>query len=305
VTPLDAAGVRRRYLVLQALRWLPTGLLIPVLILLLTGRGFSLTEIGVAAAAQGLLVFLLELPTGGLADALGRRPVLLLGAAVDIVSMTLLVVADSIPVLVAVFALQGVYRALESGPLEAWYVDATHAADPAADVTGGLAAGGVVLGLAIAAGALASGALVALDPVAGADVLVIPIVASIALRVVNLGAVARLMTEIRPGRGMGVLRRSVAAVPGVVGDAVGHIRASRVLTCLIFVELFWGFGMVTFEVLLPPKLSAVAGGPDKAASLLGPAVAVAWLASAAGAALVPRLQRRFGSASAAMAIHTL
>ena len=72
------------------------------------------------------------------------------------------------PISVAAFAavtiLQGVYRALDSGPLEAWYVDATLAAEPDAEIEHGLSAGSTVLSLAIAVGALISGALVALDP---------------------------------------------------------------------------------------------------------------------------------------------
>ena len=81
------AAVTRRFLILRATRWLPTGLLMPVLVLVLVDRGFSLAQIGVAAAGQGLMVFLLELPTGGLADALGRKPVLLAATLGDVVSL--------------------------------------------------------------------------------------------------------------------------------------------------------------------------------------------------------------------------
>lgn len=115
--------VRRRFLLLRALRWLPTGLLVPVLILILLDRGFTLTELGLIASVQGLVVVLLELPTGALADAVGRRPVLLVANVFLLASVALLVFADSLLLLGASFALQGAYRALESGPLDAWYVD--------------------------------------------------------------------------------------------------------------------------------------------------------------------------------------
>ena len=77
MTPLTVRSARRRYLALIALRWLPTGLLIPVTVLLALSRGLSLTEIGLVFSIQGLVVLALELPTGGLSDALGRRPVLI------------------------------------------------------------------------------------------------------------------------------------------------------------------------------------------------------------------------------------
>jgi hypothetical protein len=61
------------------------------------------------------------------------------------------------------------------------------------------------------------------------------------------------------------------------------------------VELFWGFGMITFETLLPVRLTEVVDDADTAAALLGPASSAAWLASAAGAALVPLASRRIGA----------
>lgn len=145
---LNARGARRRFLLLRGLRWLPTGLLIPVLVLFLLDRGLTLGEIGLVTAAQGLVLMLLELPTGALADALGRRRVLLGAISAEAAAVALLIMADSLPALVVVFALQGVYRALDSGPLDAWYVDTAQAADPDADIERGLARGGVVLGLA-------------------------------------------------------------------------------------------------------------------------------------------------------------
>lgn len=164
MTPLDARSARRRYLILVGLRWLPTGLLIPVTVLLALSRGLSLTEIGLVFSIQGLVVLALELPTGGLADSLGRRPILILASLVGLVSLGLLYAADSVALFAASMALQGVFRALDSGPLEAWYVDATLAAEPLAEIEHGLSRGSAVLSLAIALGALLSGALVALDP---------------------------------------------------------------------------------------------------------------------------------------------
>ena len=80
MSALDARGARRRYLILIGMRWLPTGLLIPVTVLLAVSRGLSLTEIGLIFSLQGLVVLFLELPTGGLSDALGRRPVLIVAS---------------------------------------------------------------------------------------------------------------------------------------------------------------------------------------------------------------------------------
>ena len=83
MTRLDARARGAATSCLIALRWLPTGLLVPVIVLLAMSRGLSMTEIGLVFAIQGLVVLVLELPTGGLSDALGRRPVLILASLVE------------------------------------------------------------------------------------------------------------------------------------------------------------------------------------------------------------------------------
>lgn len=300
MSPLSATAIRRRFLILRALRWLPTGLIGPVLILVMTDRGFSLTTIGIAAAAQGVVVLCLELPTGGLADAIGRRPVLLGATVVEAFAIVVFALwAHTLPMLMAVWALQGVYRALESGPLDAWYVDAALEADPYADIESGLGAGGAVLGGAIAAGFLLSSAIVALNPWPGVDPLVGPLLVSIGLRGIELVSIWRLMTEVRRPTGLSALTRTAREVPGVVREALGVVRRSRAIMALVAVELFWGFGMVTWETLLPPHLEDVTGSADRAAALLGPAGAAAWGTSAVAAALVPAVAHRFGSAPTA------
>lgn len=302
---LSVRQVRFRYLTLYGLRWLPTGLLVPVMILLMQERGLSLSQIGLLATAQGLAVLALELPTGGLADALGRKPVLVVAWVVCLVSLMLFAVADSFWVFFLVWALQGIYRALDSGPLESWYVDATLAADPKAEYERGLGWAGTVSGIAIGAGALLGGGLVALGPVGPLSALTLPVLVAIALQVAALVALTVLLVEHRPARGAAAVRASVAEAPRMVGQAIGLLRRNRVLLALVAVELFWGFGMITFESLLPVRLAEVVGGADRAAALLGPASSAAWLANAAGAALTPLLLRRLGAAPAAALMRVL
>ncbi|MEU5788719.1 MFS transporter [Micromonospora purpureochromogenes] len=299
MSALSVRQVRFRYLTLYGLRWLPTGLMIPVMILLMQERGLSLSEIGLVSIAQGLVVLALELPTGGLADALGRKPVLVAAWTLSLVSLGLFAVADSFALFFLVWALQGVYRALDSGPLESWYVDATLAADPKAEYEAGLGFAGTVAGVTIAAGALLSGGLIALGPVGPVSALTVPVLVAIALQAVALAALLLLLVETGPAKGAGALRASMVEAPRMVGQAFGLLRRSRVLLALVAVELFWGFGMVTFESLLPVRLAEVVGNPERAAALLGPASSAAWLASAAGAALTPLLLRWLGAAPSA------
>jgi DHA1 family tetracycline resistance protein-like MFS transporter len=294
VSALTAVQARRRFLFLVGLRWLPVGLMIPVTVLLPLERGLTLAEFGSAAAGQGIVVLLLELPTGGLSDALGRRPVLLLAGAVSVGALSLLTFAGSAVLFVVFYLLQGVYRALDSGPLEAWYVDHALAADENADIETGLSQSSAVTGVAIGVGALAGGGIVALGRLGPFSALTVPVLMALVMQAASLLAVALLMTEDRPGRGAGALVASVRAVPATIGGAVRMVR-SRIVAALIAVELFWGFGMVAFESLMPVRLTDVVGSPDTASALMGPSGSAAWLASAVGAALVPLLIRRVGA----------
>ena len=302
---LTARSVRHRYLTLVAMRWLPTGLLIPVFILLPVERGLSLSEIGLAAAGQGLIVLFLELPTGGLADSLGRKRVLMASTLVGMTSVGIYLLADSFALFFAAFALQGVFRALDSGPLEAWYVDATHAVDPDAQIQQGLSGAGIALGVAIATGALLSGLLVTLDPIRGLEALATPIVLSLALQLVGLAGVVILMTEIRTEKGWQAATRAARETPAAIRSGLRLLRDNRVLLAIVSVELFWGFGMVTFESFIPLRLSEILGDAVRAASITGPVASAAWLVSAAGAATVPWLGRRLGMAPAAMLLRVL
>ncbi|MBM0238017.1 MFS transporter, partial [Micromonospora sp. ATA32] len=192
---LSVRQVRFRYLTLYGLRWLPSGLMIPVMILLMQERGLSLSQMGLVATAQGLVVLALELPTGGLADALGRKPVLATAWVLNLGSLALFTVADSFALFFLVWALQGVYRALDSGPLESWYVDATLAADPDAEYERGLGYAGTVIGVSIGTGALISGGLVALGPLGPVSALTVPVLVAGILQVVAFVALLALLVE--------------------------------------------------------------------------------------------------------------
>ena len=162
-------------------------------------RGLTVAETLLAFSLMGFVVFVLELPTSGFADAFGRRPVLVAAAVVNVVAACVLILgrlrSGSSP---SAAALQGVFRALDSGPLEAWFVDTVHVTEPGADVDRTLAAQGTVLGGSIAVGAVVSGGLVCWDPLRVRLRAAAPVpVLSAALNVVHLLAVVILLKEPR------------------------------------------------------------------------------------------------------------
>lgn len=290
-------SVRRRYHLLLALRWVPSGLFVTVFVLLMRQRGLSLAQIGLGTAAQGLVMLVLELPSGGLADALGRKPVLVVAGSLAAVASAVLLVTDSVALLALAYAIYGVFRALDSGPLQAWLVDEVLATDADADIERDLGRGEITIGFSIALGALTASGIVRTGGPFGLDPLVVPLALALVLQVLGVIAVVALLDERRSTRGWTAARASIAEVPAVVRRAVGIVGHSHLLTALVVGELLWGFGMVAFETFFPARLGELdAGGADAAAGAVGPVLTAAWILSAVGAAGAPALVRRFGSA---------
>jgi len=285
----DPTQVQRRFVLLTALRWLPSGLLIPVTVLYALDRGLDIAQVGVVASIQGFVVLALELPSGGLADAWGRRPVLITASAVSLAAVVVLAFAQTLPMFVAVYALQGIFRALDSGVLESWFADAAITAGAPKQIPGGLAAAGVALGLGVGGGAILASGLTLLAPALGLDPLALPIYCSAVLTAGYLAAVLFLVHD-DPGAPRISLRAATLEVPRMLRDGARLLAGSRILLAVVAVELFWGFGMVAFESLTPVRLGELLGDPGAAAALFGPVTAAAWILFAGGSALVQRIQ---------------
>ena len=305
---LSPRAARRVFLTLTATRWFPVGLVIGIFTLLPLERGLTVAQTLTASALAGFVVFALELPTSGFADAFGRRPVFVTAAVVNVLAAVAYLVAQSFWMFALAACLTGVFRALDSGPLEAWYVDTVHASEPGADVDGALAAQGTFLGGGIATGALISGGLVWWHPFEGQSALVLPVAVFVVLNMVHLVAVLVLLKEPRTHVDATGARRAVQSVkeaPGVVRDGLGLLRRNRVLLGLVVVEVFWSVAMVVFETFQPIRLAEILGSEERAGALIGPVASAGWGVFALGAALAGLLARRFGVARTAILARVL
>jgi MFS family permease len=297
--------VRSRFWLLAGLRWLPTGFIVPVAALLPLERGLTIAQLGAVMSVQGIVVLCLELPTGGFTDAVGRKPVFLASAVFAFGSYAVYALAEVPVAFVAANVLSGVFRALDSGPLNSWFVDAVHEDDEVADRAGTVARGlsgyASIVGISIATGAVLSALFIAWAPLGRENSLALPYWIAAGLAGVQILAGVLLMNEDRSPRVEGLLD-SVRATPRVVASGVRLLRRSRVLRALIAVELFWGFGMVAFESFMPIRLSELLSDRDQAATLMGPVTAAAWGVSALGAAMVPLLLRHWSMPAVSVAL---
>jgi predicted MFS family arabinose efflux permease len=91
----------------------------------------------------------------------------------------------------------------------------------------------------------------------------------------------------------------------VMRDSLRLVRRSRVFLCLVLAEVVWSFGMASMDTLTPLRMTELSRSVNQAAAIMGPASSAAWLASAAGAALIPVLGRWLSPAISAALLRIL
>lgn len=96
----------------------------PVVTLFLLSRGLTYTEIATASAVLATASLVSELPTGFVADRVGRRAALVVSALLFLVGQLLYAAVHSVAVAALAAAIVGVAEAFQSGSLGAWLYDA-------------------------------------------------------------------------------------------------------------------------------------------------------------------------------------
>lgn len=302
--PLDTeSGVTARYALLVGIQEFAVWLPLPVLVLHMLDRGLDLGAVGIAFGLRSLLVVLLEVPTGGLADAIGRKPIALASQALTLVSFVALLILVG-PVAAVLYGLfQGVGAALHSGALDAWYVDALKRAREDAPLQRHLARVSVVQSGSMLAAAAVGGYLPSLAsgwglpwPLSGFG---IALAAGIVMRAAAWVLTAVLVSEPRP-ESRGVVA-GLAAVPAIVRDAAWLARRLPAVPYLLLAAGVGGLAMIAVETFWQPLASVPFGAEAEnsgAYGLLGTMMGVAVLV---GSLAVARWGDAFPGGSVALA----
>lgn len=273
-------GPRATYYLVSSLNWFANVLPMAVMVLIARSRGLSLADIGYFLGAYSLTVVLLELPSGALADAIGRKRTYLLAGCVGVVAKAVFLFAFGLPAFLLYALTFGVSRALSSGALEAWFIDALQAADPDVDLQPALAGAGAWNLAALAAGTFVGSALPGLfaslpqHPTAVLTPLSVTLVASIVANLAVLLLTALVVREAprpRAARRRGpftTLRTGFAALGGILADAARLTRRDRALLLLLGAEVVVGVALSASENLWQPFFAARLGGATPENTLL-------------------------------------
>jgi len=267
----------------------------------------TLAEVGLYMGVYALVVAALEVPSGAVADAMGRKRAYLLGGTLTVVARLVYLAAFDLWAFVLFAALFGAARALTSGALEAWFVDALQAEDEGVDLQPALATAGSFQLAALALGTLGGGALPALFarlPEAGAVTpLAVPLLVSALLQVLVLALAAAVVVERRPAAA-GSLSTAVSplAVVALVRQAFVAVARAPRLRLLLAADVVVGAALAAsenlwqpfFAALLPGDGAAVAAGGGTLAlgAILGGSFAVGILGNLLATRLAAALGRR-------------
>ncbi|MBE1587397.1 MFS transporter [Nonomuraea angiospora] len=293
---MTARSALRRYMLVSFLTWLPLGLMVATMVLLMTARGLSLAEVGLSVTVFSVVTATLELPTGGLADVLGRRVVLAVSAAFTVAALALIAVSTTFWMFLISGVLKGVARALSSGPATSWYVDTLHGIEGRdADLKPGLARGGAMESVALCVGVLAGGGLPLLVPPQVIFPLAAPPLVGAVAAVVLLVVVVFAMPE--PEHARRSLASVLREVPATVVSGIRLAAGAPVLRRMTAAAAASGVVLCSIELLTPGRLAELAGTAERGSLAYAVVSALGFASSAAGAALAPRVARLAGGSA--------
>jgi MFS family permease len=301
-----ARGVTARFGLLAGLQefaiWLP----LPVLVLHMSDRGLDLALVGLAFGLRALVVVLLEIPSGGLADAIGRKPVALGSQAFTLLSFIVLLVASGYTAALLYALLQGVGAALHSGALDAWYVDALKRADSDAPLQPHLAVIDLLQSAGMLVAAVLGGSLPAIAigwglpyPLSGFG---IALFAGILARMLVWVLTAALVHE--PARPPIGTLTGVRAVPLVLTDAVRLARRIPVVRYLLLSACASGVALIALETFWQPIASLEFGATAQGSAIFGGLGLLMGVAVLLGSLAVLRFGTRFPGGPPSLAAAT-
>jgi MFS family permease len=246
----DRQLLRRRLLPLYAAVFLQNlALWVPIEKLFMTTIGFSPASIGAMAAVYAVVVPVLEVPSGVLADRWSRRGVLILASIAAILSVLIGGLSQSVAVYMVSAGFLGVFFALQSGTLESVVYDTvleeTGGSDGFEKTIGRVR---LVESVALVASALAGGAIAAVAPLRVTYFLTAPLLA-------GAGAALLLFREPRLHKAeeQESLRRQLASTYRTI-LAPGRLRAVVALTVAgsVLMQAMLEFGPLWLVALAVP-----------------------------------------------------
>jgi MFS family permease len=295
-----ARRVQRIYLILLLGNTLAASFIWGINTLFLLDAGLSNFEAFAANAffTAGMVIF--EIPTGVVADTVGRRASYLLGTVTLSATTALywLLWLWQAPFVwwAIVSVLLGLGFTFFSGAVEAWLVDALTATGYTGSLEAVFGKGLVVTGIAMFAGSVLGGVIAQVTDLG------VPFIVRAGVLVVMFGYAYLVMRDLgfTPDRSQGPLK----ATRTVLTESVEHgLRRRSVRYVILAAPFASGVGFYAFYALQPYLLELY--GDPSAYSIAGLAAAILSLAQVAGGVLAPRIRGLFARRTSTVILASL
>jgi MFS family permease len=279
------------------------GLTVAVVALALTDRGMDLFQISLLFGIYSLTTMALELPFGGLADSIGRKPVFLAAVIASLTSLVLFISTSHFYVLALSFACIGFGRALRSGTLDAWFVETYRGLAPGSDVQPALAkaqwAGALGLGLGAIFGGLLPDVFGAFARSIGFSPYDVSYAASFTVMLGVFVFTKRAIFDAPHPIDRRALGQGFAKVPQMLQEAGRLTLRTPAIFLLLAALAFFLMATNPVEVLWPTHVKPMLD-PAHANSVIGALTAVYFFSIAFGGFLSPYVSQIFKRAHAKM-----
>jgi MFS family permease len=293
--PAAAREIQRTYYVLLLGNTLAASLIWGINTIFLLDAGLSNLEAFAANAFFSAGMVLFEVPTGIVADTVGRRASYLLGTVTLAVSTVLYVLLWQVEAAFWAWAVVSIFLGLGftffSGAVEAWLVDALTATEFTGQLDSVFARGQVVSGAAMLAGSVAGGFIAAQTSLG------VPFVLRGAILVVMFAVAFRMMHDVgftaeKGGRPLVEMRR-------IAGASIDYgWRVPAVKWLMVESLLAGGVGIYVFYALQPYLLEL--WGDPEAYQIAGLVAAIVAGAQIAGGLAAPWIRQRFHRRTSAL-----
>lgn len=235
--PLDAKKHVRLFQVHEFLNWGGLGVFLVIMVLMLLERGFNLFDIAILMGVFSATTLIFELPLGGLADGIGRKPVFIASIFANLGSILILLYFQSYLFTALSFSLFGLGRALTSGTMDAWYIEVFRRLAPKFGTVPILAKAQFASAFGLAIGAVSGGFMAdyfgPLFLANGYGVFDAPLFGALAIGIVVLLFNIFLIKEDRHPINRASIKAGFASVPEVIKNSYHYAVAHEIISILL------------------------------------------------------------------------
>ncbi len=245
--------MRNTYKAIFFLKSFATGVLTPVLALMLLAHGATFATLSLLLGVYSLTVIVAEFPSGLFADLYGRKKTFLLSVALSLISCALLLFSHSFAGVLCAIVANGLGRAFSSGSLDALAIDEAVESDAGslAKVTGQL---NMLESAGLAVGAIAGGLLAGVGTGYAGN-----LIANLCIYPVLMLLTALCVRERpRARKESGVANNPMRQFVRQARESFGFLAQRGAVRMLFLLAFVTGFALLSVETYWQPAFTAMA-----------------------------------------------